>query len=121
MPARLCPTPTPIAPFSSCTHKAITARSKRGSAIPGIARSNLPDRKLGWSTPARQWAAAARRARPLRQAQARLEAAVRRSYLPLDRREGELPMTIQAGDRLPDVPLAIATPDGPQPTTSGEF
>ena len=27
-------------------------------------------------------------------------------------------MTIQVGDRLPDVPLAIATPDGPQPTTS---
>jgi glutaredoxin/glutathione-dependent peroxiredoxin len=30
-------------------------------------------------------------------------------------------MTIQTGDRLPDVPLAIATADGPQPTTSGEF
>ena len=30
-------------------------------------------------------------------------------------------MTIQKGDRLPDVPLAIATPDGPQPTTSGQF
>jgi peroxiredoxin len=30
-------------------------------------------------------------------------------------------MTIQKGDRLPDVPLAIATADGPQPTTSGEF
>ena len=30
-------------------------------------------------------------------------------------------MTISVGDRLPDVPLAIATPDGPQPTTSGEF
>jgi peroxiredoxin len=30
-------------------------------------------------------------------------------------------MTIQVGDRLPDVPLAIAGPDGPQPTTSGEF
>ena len=30
-------------------------------------------------------------------------------------------MTIQVGDRLPDVPLAIATADGPQPTTSGEF
>ncbi len=30
-------------------------------------------------------------------------------------------MTIRLGDRLPDVPLAIATPDGPQPTTSGEF
>jgi len=30
-------------------------------------------------------------------------------------------MTISVGDRLPDVPLAVATPDGPQPTTSGEF
>jgi peroxiredoxin len=30
-------------------------------------------------------------------------------------------MTIQKGDRLPDVPLTIATPDGPKPTTSGEF
>ena len=30
-------------------------------------------------------------------------------------------MTIQVGDRLPDVPLAIGTPDGPQPTTSGDF
>ena len=30
-------------------------------------------------------------------------------------------MTIQTGDRLPDVPLAIATADGPQPTTSGEY
>ncbi len=30
-------------------------------------------------------------------------------------------MTISVGDQLPDVPLSIATPDGPQPTTSGEF
>ena len=30
-------------------------------------------------------------------------------------------MTIQAGDRLPDVPLAIATSEGPKPTTSGEY
>ena len=30
-------------------------------------------------------------------------------------------MTISVGDRLPDVPLAIATPDGPQPTTSGDY
>ena len=30
-------------------------------------------------------------------------------------------MTIQVGDRLPDVPLAIASPDGPQPTTSGDY
>jgi peroxiredoxin len=30
-------------------------------------------------------------------------------------------MTISVGDRLPDVPLAIATADGPQPTTSGEY
>jgi len=30
-------------------------------------------------------------------------------------------MTINVGDRLPDVPLSIATADGPQPTTGGEF
>ena len=30
-------------------------------------------------------------------------------------------MTIQKGDRLPDVPLTIATRDGPKPTTSGEY
>jgi len=30
-------------------------------------------------------------------------------------------MTIQVGDRLPNVPLAIGTSDGPKPTTSGEF
>ena len=30
-------------------------------------------------------------------------------------------MTIQKGDRLPDVPLTIDTADGPKPTTSSEF
>ena len=30
-------------------------------------------------------------------------------------------MTIQVGDRLPDVPLTMATADGPKPTTSGEY
>ena len=30
-------------------------------------------------------------------------------------------MTIQVGERLPDVPLAIATEEGPKPTTSSEF
>jgi glutaredoxin/glutathione-dependent peroxiredoxin len=30
-------------------------------------------------------------------------------------------MTIQVGDRLPDVPLTIATNEGPKPTTSGEY
>ena len=30
-------------------------------------------------------------------------------------------MTIQVGERLPDVPLAIAASEGPQPTTSGEY
>ena len=30
-------------------------------------------------------------------------------------------MTIQVGDRLPDVPLTIATADGPKPTSSREF
>ena len=30
-------------------------------------------------------------------------------------------MAIQVGDKIPDVPLAIATSDGPKPTTSGEY
>jgi len=30
-------------------------------------------------------------------------------------------MTIQVGDRLPDLPLTIATADGPKPTKGGEF
>jgi len=30
-------------------------------------------------------------------------------------------MTISVGDRLPEVPLTIATPDGPQPTSSQEY
>ena len=30
-------------------------------------------------------------------------------------------MTIQVGDRLPDVPLAVASAEGPKPTTSEEF
>jgi peroxiredoxin len=30
-------------------------------------------------------------------------------------------MTISVGDRIPDVQLAIATPDGPQPITSSEY
>jgi peroxiredoxin len=30
-------------------------------------------------------------------------------------------MTIQVGERLPDVPLAIASAEGPQPTTSSDF
>ena len=30
-------------------------------------------------------------------------------------------MTISVGDRLPELPLTIATPDGPQPTTTQQF
>jgi peroxiredoxin len=30
-------------------------------------------------------------------------------------------MTIKVGDRLPDVPLTIATSEGPRPTTTGEY
>ena len=30
-------------------------------------------------------------------------------------------MAINVGDHLPSVPLTLATPDGPQPTTSDEF
>jgi len=34
---------------------------------------------------------------------------------------GDKKMTIQVGDRLPDVPLAIAGAEGPQQTSSSEF
>ena len=30
-------------------------------------------------------------------------------------------MTISVGDRLPELPLTIATPDGPQPTTTQDY
>ena len=30
-------------------------------------------------------------------------------------------MTIQVGDRIPDVPISIASAEGPQPVTSGEY
>ena len=30
-------------------------------------------------------------------------------------------MTIQVGDRLPDMPLTIATSEGPKPTTTGDY
>lgn len=30
-------------------------------------------------------------------------------------------MTIKVGDRLPNVPITIASADGPKPTTTGEF
>ena len=30
-------------------------------------------------------------------------------------------MTVQVGERLPDVPLALATKEGPKPTTSGQY
>ena len=30
-------------------------------------------------------------------------------------------MTISVGDSIPDVPITIATPDGPQPTTTGDY
>ena len=30
-------------------------------------------------------------------------------------------MTIQKGERLPDVPITLATSEGPKPTTTGEF
>jgi peroxiredoxin len=46
--------------------------------------------------------------------------AIGRAYLAASP-EGDPMMTIQAGDRLPDVPLAIATDEGPKPTTSGEY
>src|SRR4051794_978900 len=114
IPARLWPTPMPIAPFSSCTHIAITARSKRGSAMPGIASNSLLERNAGSSTTRRQWSADPQ--------PTSLETAAGRAYLPPQPlREEYSPMTIQVGERLPDVPLSVAGPDGPQPTTSGEY
>src|SRR5438105_1729491 len=113
IPARLCPMPIPIAPFSSWTHIAITARSKRGSAIPGIASKSLPDRKLGSSTTLRQWAGMARGAS--------LEAPLHRAYLPFHPTPRRTDMTIQVGERVPDVPLTIASTDGPKPTSSSEY
>ena len=64
MPARLWPMPMPTAPFSSWTHIAITARSKRGSAMPGIASSSLPDRKRGVVHRRRQCASARSAGKP---------------------------------------------------------
>jgi peroxiredoxin len=62
----------------------------------------------------RQWSAGC--------ASASLEAVLHRPYLPLHPiREEFHDMTIQVGDRLPDVPLSIATAEGPQQTSSGEY
>ena len=30
-------------------------------------------------------------------------------------------MSIQVGEKIPDVPIVVATPDGPQPTTSSDY
>ena len=30
-------------------------------------------------------------------------------------------MTIEVGDRIPDVPITVAGPDGPQPTTTSDY
>src|SRR4051794_36624281 len=53
--------------------------------------------------------------------QDRLEAPIQRAYLPFRPDPRRPSMTIQIGERLPDVPLTIAGADGPQPTTSGEY
>src|SRR3954471_23289570 len=102
-------------------HKEMTARSKRGSAIPGMASRNLPDRNGGFSITARQWSAGAARASRLGAAGLGLEGACVRPYLASHHIQGEHTMTIQVGERLPDVPLTIAGAEGPQPTTAGEF
>src|SRR6476469_8407568 len=95
---------------------AITARSKRGSAMPGIASSSLPERKVGCSTIGRDHATEASGEQYLRPSYGGPKARLIRS-----KRRSLAAMTIQKGDRLPDVPLTIATADGPKPTTSAEF
>ena len=77
---------------------AITARSKRGSAMPGMASSSLPDRKRGVVHGFKN--------EPRRRGGASLEdghvaAPISRPHHPT----GDYPMTIQVGDRIPDVPL----------------
>jgi hypothetical protein len=61
----------------------MTARSKRGSAIPGMARRSLPERKVGCSATPRPWSASFRRAS--------LESAVRRAYLAVHQTSGDHP------------------------------
>jgi peroxiredoxin len=46
---------------------------------------------------------------------------MRRTYVAVHHPTGDQPMTIQVGDRLPDVPLTLATPDGPVPVKSGDY
>jgi peroxiredoxin len=46
---------------------------------------------------------------------------MRRAYVAAWPSPEEIPMTIQVGDRIPDVPLTLATPEGPVPVKSGDY
>jgi hypothetical protein len=46
---------------------------------------------------------------------------MRRAYVALRTPKGDSTMAIQIGDRIPDVPLTLATPEGPVPVKSGDY
>jgi peroxiredoxin len=48
-------------------------------------------------------------------------AVIRRAYVADQTFKQEIIMTIQVGDRIPDVPLSLATPEGPVPIKSGDY
>jgi len=50
-----------------------------------------------------------------------LEGTVAGSYFASTQPNRRAQMAIEVGDRIPDVSIAIAGPDGPQPTTTGEY
>jgi peroxiredoxin len=52
---------------------------------------------------------------------ARVEEVTRHPYLRRINPTGDTLMTIQVGDRLPDVQLSLATPEGPVPVKSGDY
>jgi peroxiredoxin len=58
---------------------------------------------------------------PLGFARDRLETVSAPAYVAALTVEGEFPMAIQVGDRIPDVQLTLATPDGPVPVKSGDY
>ena len=100
------PRPMPSAPSSSWTHIAITAFSKRGSPMPGMASRNWPLRKRRLY-PCRRYRRRDRGAPSPRHWRAPEQLA----RAPANRHsaEGAKHMTIQVGDRIPSMTLVKAT------------
>ena len=107
----------PMACSSSWAQIRISARSKRGSEMPGMAISSWPEKKppsmASTFAPERGAFKGRSRSRRLRCAEMTL------SPRPQRKRNG--PMTIKVGDKLPSVTLTQATAEGPKPVTTDEF